>query len=222
MLYEPFLRELESLAEPAYAEFNRKLMGNDTVTLLGVRTPILRKLAKKYQGERESIFTFPDDYYEVRFIKLTQIANLPWEEFITTYQNGVPLICNWALCDSFIPKCIAFHKDEFALEIERLITKEEEFTQRFALVSLLHFYVEEHYFPLIERVLQQADFTLFYVHMAAAWLIAEVITKDFERGLQLLSLPALDKKTHNKAITKATESFRVTPAQKQILKNLKV
>jgi 3-methyladenine DNA glycosylase AlkD len=222
MLYNEFLEELNSFAEPSNAQFMQGLMGNNSVTLLGVRTPTMRKLAKKYMGEWESIFAFPNDYYEVRFIKLTQISLLPWEKFISNYKQALPLICNWALCDSFIPKCMQTHQKEFVGEIQAMMATDSEFIQRYALITLLHFYVEREYNNLILQCLQQANTHYFYVHMGAAWLVAEVLCKDFEWGLTFLKQPFLDKKTHNKAILKATESFRLTKEKKDFLKTLKV
>jgi dimeric dUTPase (all-alpha-NTP-PPase superfamily) len=57
--------------------------------------------------------------------------------------------------------------------------------------------------------------------MAAAWLIAEVLAKYFDEGLEFLKRGSLDKKTHNKAIQKATESFRISEQDKNILRSIK-
>ena len=61
----------------------------------------------------------------------------------------------------------------------------------------------------------------YYVHMAAAWLTAEILIKRYEYGLALLDKNILPTKTHNKAIQKARESFRLTKEQKDYLKSLK-
>ena len=58
--------------------------------------------------------------------------------------------------------------------------------------------------------------------MACAWLVAEVLIKHYSDGVQFLKGKQLDKKTHNKAIQKAVESFRLLPEQKTYLKTLKV
>ena len=57
--------------------------------------------------------------------------------------------------------------------------------------------------------------------MGAAWLIAEVLVKFYERGVSFLQTTALDAKTVNKAIQKARESYRLTDEQKNFLKLLK-
>ena len=57
--------------------------------------------------------------------------------------------------------------------------------------------------------------------MAAAWLIAEMLVKDYDNTVKLLQSGLYDIKTHNKAIQKACESFRLTKEQKNFLKGMK-
>jgi hypothetical protein len=57
--------------------------------------------------------------------------------------------------------------------------------------------------------------------MAAAWLIAEVLAKYFDKGVEFLKAGTLDKRTHNKAIQKATESYRISEQDKKYLKTIK-
>lgn len=225
--YEELLAELKTNAEPSYAEFHKRLLKNDKINVLGVRVPTLRKIVRRYKNFVPALLSFPDDYYEVTFIKLQAVALLPWEEFIKYVDKCVMLIDNWATCDCFAPKCIANRKDEFLPYIYSYLGMDgnitvTEFTQRFALTTLLHFYVEDKYLQLIFDIVQEdADLSLYYVHMAAAWLIAEVLVKYYDDGVKFLKLNKLDIKTHNKAIQKACESFRLTKEQKDFLKGLK-
>jgi hypothetical protein len=52
--------------------------------------------------------------------------------------------------------------------------------------------------------------------------VAEILVKHWKEGLRLLNLHLIDRKTHNKAIQKANESYRLDRDQKDTLKNLKV
>ena len=96
-----------------------------------------------------------------------------------------------------------------------------EFHQRFALVTLLHFYTEERYAETIFGICEKSDSSLYYVHMAVAWLIAETLVKFYETAVNFLKKNSLNKKTHNKAIQKACESYRLSKEQKNYLKGLK-
>ena len=224
--YQEFLDELKSLSDETYRDFHKRLLKNDNINVLGVRIPNLRKLAKKYKSEIETLLTYPDDYYEVTFVKLTAVSLLKYEDFIDYIDRCVLLIDNWATCDCFTPKCISKHKEDFLPFIFTYLSEDKEFYQRFALTTLLHYYVEEKYLGTIMDTVQEVDTQkYYYVHMAAAWLIAVITVKFCDEAIKFLkanlSGDFLDKKTHNKAIQKACESFRLSNEQKIFLKGLK-
>lgn len=221
MHYRELLTELEAYIDVEYRAFHKRLLKNDKVNMLGVRIPILRKIAKSYKGVIDELFTYPDEYYEVTFIKLTAAGMLPYDRFIKYVDRCVPLIDNWATCDCFDARCIARNKENFLPYIERYISDKREFYQRYALVTLLRYYVEQQYLPLIFRLSDCADKQMYYVHMAVAWLLAEVLVKHYDDGVSYLLKNSLDKRTHNKAIQKACESFRLSDERKIYLKGIK-
>lgn len=221
MLYQQLLEELNSLADENYRNFHRKLLKNDSLNLIGARIPDLRKIAKRLKGHEAEVMTFPDDYYEVTFIKLTVISYLKYDEFIKYIDKCVRLINNWATCDCFAPKCVVGNEDTFLPYIFKYAAIDAEFYQRFALTSLLHFYIKEKYLETIFRLVEEAKTDYYYVYMGAAWLIAEVLVKFYDIGVEFLKKGTLDKKTHNKSIQKATESYRLSVEQKYKLKGMK-
>ncbi len=220
MKYLEFLDLLKEYAEPDFAAFQRKLIFTNE-KILGVRTPVLRRLAREYASDFERIFQFPNEYYEVTFIQLTMASALPYEEFILRIDACVYKMDNWATCDSFKARCLRKNQDAFLPTLEALFCSDGEFYQRYVLVTLLSYYTEEKYLPVILKYLQRADTEKYYVHMAAAWLIAEVLIKHYETGVDWLKMRVVDGKTHDKAIQKATESFRLTDLQKEYLRTLK-
>lgn len=219
--YQEFLAELKSYEDEEYREFHKRLLKNGDIKVIGVRVPVLRKLAKKYKGEADMLMTFPDEYYEVTFVKLSAVALLPYEGLLKYIDKCLPLIDNWATCDCFAPKCLEAHKDDFLKLPPIYAAVNAEFYQRFALTSLLHFYVEDKYLPEIFSIIKQVNTDYYYVHMAAVWLIAEVLVKCYDSGVEFLQSGAVDKKTHNKVIQKACESFRLSNEQKNFLKGIK-
>ena len=62
----------------------------------------------------------------------------------------------------------------------------------------------------------------YYVNMMRAWYFATALAKQYETALPYLESRKLDPWTHNKTIQKAVESYRITPEQKQYLKELKI
>lgn len=221
MTYESFIEELKSYAEEGFKIFQERLIFT-SFKILGVRTPTLRKLAKKYQSEVKSVIAFPNEYYEVVFIKLCMVSTLPYKQFLGYLDECVELMDNWALCDGFKPKCVRENRAEFLKELERIFLYGGEFYERFVLVMLLNYYVEEEYFSLIKSYLKRADKQKYYVHMAVAWLVAEILIKRPTLGEEILEDRLLDVKTHNKAIQKAKESFRVDEEKKERLNTLKI
>ena len=221
MKYSEFLEELKGYAEEKYAAFHSGLTPTK-YKILGVRVPILRKIAKKYKGNVDELFRFPNEYYETVFIKLTVVSALPYADFCGRINDCVALMDNWAHCDSFKAKCIRQNRAEFLPVLDELFAHGGEFYERYVLVTLLSEYVEENYLPLIERYIAKSNTTLYYVHMAAAWLTAEILIKYYEHGVILLKKGILDAKTHNKAIQKAIESYRLSDEQKKELRSLKI
>lgn len=220
-LYQELLKELNTYAEQSYAAFHTRLLGEGDFRVLGVRVPTLRKIAKNYITYFDEVKNFPDEYYEVKFIKLAVASCLPYERFVCEVDFCVSLIDNWALCDCFSAKCIAKNRDDFLRYVDKFMSDGREFYQRYALTTLLSFYVEEQYLDLIFNYVERADTSLYYVHMAAAWLLAEVLVKFYDQGVEFLKNTSIDKKTVNKAIVKACESYRITDEKKKYLKGLK-
>lgn len=221
MKYTEFIKILQSHSEPTFADFQRRLIPTK-YEILGVRTPTMRALAKDYSRYKDEILAFPNEYYEVVFIKLTIISMLPYDAFIKEFETAVSLMDNWALCDCFKAKCVPKNKASFLTEIEGLFSHGGEYYERYALVCLLYYYVDKPYLPLIENYLLRANTANYYVHMAAAWLTAEILIKEYEYGVSVLKRGILNPKTHNKAIQKAIESYRLTNEQKETLRSLKI
>ncbi len=221
MRYLEFLDILKGYAEKDFADFQRKLIFT-RYEILGVRTPTLRRLAKELSGSVDELLAYPNDYYETVFLKLTAISSLPYEAFVAKLEYALSLMDSWALCDCFKAKCIVKRRKELLPILEKLFSVGKEYYVRYVLVTLLSYYVEEEYLPLVTEYLRRVDCTPYYVHMAAAWLTAELLVKHYDVGVAFLKEDVLPKRTHNKAIRKAIESYRVTKERKDVLRSLKI
>lgn len=215
--YEYLLKRLQENADEKFREFHKKLLKNERVNVIGVRTPVLRRLAKEYRGEVDALMTFPDEYYEVTFLKCACAGFLTYGEFIKYVDRLVLLLDNWATCDCFTAPCIKKHREDFLPYLEKYFSDGREFVRRYSLVTLLHDYVEEKYLPLIFSYLRRCGEEEYYVMMAAAWLLAEVLVKSYDIGIAFLQEGSIPAEIRNKAIQKARESFRLTAEQKNEL-----
>lgn len=221
MTYLEFLDILRPYAEEKFADFQRKLIFTDR-KILGVRTPTMRKIAKEYGKDFKTIFDFPNEYYEVVFIKLAMVSALPYEQFVRCVKQCVALMDCWALCDSFKVKCIKKHKAEFLRELEEIFLCGGEYDERYPLVVILSEYMEKEDLYIAENYLIRADTSRYYVSMAAAWLLSEILIKHYDSGKGILVRRLMDNKTHNRAIQKAIDSYRLTKIQKDELRSLKI
>lgn len=221
MKYSEFIELLKAVSEKDFAAFQKGLIFTKR-EILGVRTPTMRKITKECMDDVDELLSFPDEYYETVFIKLTAVSLLPYAQFIQKLPYCVSLMDNWALCDCFKAKCIAENKDAFLSVLKDIFAWRTEFSQRYVLVVLLAEYVEEKYRAILEEYIFNANADFYYVHMASAWLTAEILIKDYEFGLRVIQDERLSVKTRNKAIQKALESYRLTKQQKEYLRSLKI
>ncbi|RXZ60919.1 DNA alkylation repair protein [Candidatus Borkfalkia ceftriaxoniphila] len=227
--YEELLEKLRENADVSFREFNAKICVLSLDRTLGVRVPALRKISKEYaalgKDELDILCRFPDDLFEVTFVKCLAVAyaKLTFEELLEYLDIVVPRIDNWAICDCFTStlKSLRKRREEFLFYIEKCVSDEREYVQRFAYVCLLDHYTIPEYFEKEFAFMERADCSKYYVHMAVAWLLAEILVKGYGEGVKFLRSSALPAKTLNKAIQKARESYRLTDEQKNYLKTLK-
>lgn len=221
MTYEELLARLFALSDEGYRAFHKKLLKNDGIRVIGVRMPALRALAREWKGEFSSLLAFPDEYYEVTVLKCAVANFLPFGELCAVCDALVARLDNWATCDMFAPACIARNREAFKSFILRYLSDPRVFVRRFALTTLLHFYVREEELGFVGTCLKDADTSPYYVSMAAAWLTAEVLIRFYDRGKALLTSGILSEATFRRAVRKACESYRLSDAQKEELRALK-
>ncbi len=215
--------ELYGLRDEKYRDFQLKLIKNPDVQMIGVRTPQLRKIARRYKTEQDMIelLSYPDDLFEIRFITLAAIAEWPYEQFLKGMMYALDLIDNWALCDGFAPKCIKGRLDDFIFKIIVLISSGKEFYERFACVVMLKYYMTEDYLETILQLAEYAHTGMKNVQTGVAWLISEAAAGFYDKAKTYLQASKLDEKTYSLAVRKCCESTRLTKEQKNELKEIK-
>ena len=62
----------------------------------------------------------------------------------------------------------------------------------------------------------------YYINMMIAWYFATALAKQYESIIPFIENNSLDIWTHNKAIQKSIESYRITDEQKAYLRELKI
>ena len=62
----------------------------------------------------------------------------------------------------------------------------------------------------------------YYIYMMKAWYFATALAKRYDDILPFIENHSLDEWSHNKAIQKAIESYRVSREHKEYLRTLKI
>ena len=190
-------QQLFDLQDLKYRDFHAKLLpGIDKETIIGIRTPILRKFAKDFAAQEESaqfLHELPHHYYEENNLHMMLVANIKdFENCLKEIERFLPYIDNWATCDLPAPKCFAKNKEVLLEHIKEWIHSTHTYTIRYGMEMLMRFYLDEDFLA------KQWDATIPYIekHILPAWV-------------------------HHKTIQKAVESYRITDERKCYLKTFR-
>lgn len=215
------LRQLTELREEAYAAFQRKLLPElPPESILGVRAPALRKLAKSLTEE-----DFAGDahqYFEEKLLRAYFIAReKDFDRCVAKVEDFLPLVDNWAVCDQLRPPVFQRQKERLLPYLKRWLASEKIYTCRFAIVMLMQHYLREAFKPEYLEWVGGIRSEEYYVNMAVAWYFATALCYRWEETLPVLESKRLSPWVHNKAIQKARESRLLTAEKKEYLQKLK-
>ncbi len=220
------LDELTSLADSEYKNFNTTIIPTQQKTL-GVRIPALRQIAKRIAKEQPWEFLDLDkqNIYEMVMLEgmVLSYINKPFTELLPKTEQFLQKVDNWAQIDSTVGGYKQIKKDRpGVLEVAtRWLHEKEEFVVRAGIMVIMAHYVTEEYLSTVFELSQQITHKGYYVHMGNAWLISCCMAKFPEDTKKFFLNNTLDDITHNKAIQKSIESFRVSKEDKDFLRTLK-
>lgn len=227
MRTEEIRKELFLMQDRKYRDFQSRLMPTvDPERMIGVRTPALRKLAKEMgkSGDSASFLAkLPHRYFDenqLHAFLLSEMKDFP--RCMEEVERFLPYIDNWATCDQLSPKVFRKHRNELLLRISEWIRSKETYTIRFGIGMLMQHFLDEDFDPAYLEMVAALRSEEYYVNMMIAWYFATALAKQYDAALPLMENRRLSDWTHNKAIQKALESFRVTPEHKEVLRSLRV
>ncbi|MBR1743438.1 MAG: DNA alkylation repair protein [Lachnospiraceae bacterium] len=227
MITEEIREELFRLQDKKYRDFQSRLTPSvNPEFFIGVRTPELRKFAKR-MGKREEIREFLDElphaYFDENQLHAFLISEInDYDLCIKELERFLPFVDNWATCDQMSPKIFKKHHAELLEAVRLWILSDEAYTVRFAIKMLMQHFLEEDFDTEYPEMVANVCSEEYYVNMMIAWYFATALAKQYEKVLPFLEKNRLEAWTHNKAIQKALESYRITPERKKYLKSLKV
>lgn len=211
-------------ADPEYKAFNDKL-ANTNLPTIGIRVPILRKIAKEYFGKIDEIFdsfTGRTPYFEEILSLGIVLSKAKMElsarkEYILKWLEYVD---SWALTDTAEYQPKDSEKDEYFDFLATLSKGNKEFYIRYGAVGLFK-YIDDRPRDVLE-IYKGMKFGAYYVDMAVAWGMCELLVKSYDVAIGAIENKIFPPFVHNKAIQKSIESFRISDEQKDYLRSLRI
>ena len=219
-------KELFALQDKEYMKFLSKLTPNVSEdTIIGVRIPEIRKLAKKLVKNNEYedfLKELPHKYYDENLLHGAIISeSKDFEKCIKLLDNFLPFVDNWAVCDTISPKIFKKNKKELIEKIKEWSQSDKTYTCRFGVEMLMTHFLDEDFKKEYLEIVANIHSEEYYVKMVIAWFFATALTKQWDYAVIYLENNRLDVWVHNKTIQKARESLKILEDKKGYLKGLK-
>ena len=219
--------ELLKLQDKKYGQFQQKLLPAVAAdSIIGVRTPALRQMAKallKSDGAAAFLTALPHKFFEENQLQAFMIAGIKdYDLCLRELKAFLPYVDNWSTCDQMSPQVFKKHRGALLTEIKIWLQSPHTYTKRFAIKMLMDHFLDEDfdlsYLELVAAIRSEE----YYVNMMIAWYFATALAKQYKAALPFIEKKRLAVWTHNKAIQKARESYRVSVTAKAYLQQLKI
>ena len=187
---------------------------------LAIVLPDLKKLAKEiYKGEYISYLNLmPHEYFESLITDAFLISLIKDFKIRIKYINKlIKYTDSWSVTDT-LKFSIKNHEDEYLEYAKELIKSKETYARRTGIRILFSYTRLDNYIDEIFNIINTLkDEEEYYVNMAVAWLLCELMIKQRNKTLNYLKNHNLNKFTINKMISKCRDSFRVSVQDKELL-----
>ena len=215
---EALLRENQ---DSEYRKMQIRLIPDvDPAQILGVRTPVLREMAKHLPDGFLDVL--PHFYFEENQLHAFAIERIrDFGECLARVNAFLPFVDNWATCDQMTPKAFARESERLLESIPVWLSSAHPYTARFAMRMLMNFFLKDRFEEKYLEWVAEANREHYYVKMMVAWYFATALAFQFEFTLPWIQEMRLEPWTRRKAIQKALESYRISDAQKSILRALR-
>ena len=209
-----------------YRDFQSALVPNISKdTILGVRTPDMRNIAKAVFGTDEGkkfLKKLPHKYYEENLVHFFMIAMIKdFDECVKETERFLPYIDCWPVCDQSSPKVFKKNHEKLLPLVKKWIDSDHVYTSRFGMRMLMNEYLGDDFKCEYLTWVSSKKGEDYYLKMMVAWYFATALAKQYDATIHVFEKHELDEWCHKKAIQKAIESFRVSDEHKEYLKSLK-
>lgn len=222
--YQEFIKQLNNLHDEKYQKFQQRLLKDEKIKIIGVRTPELKKIAKQISKEDYLSFIKENTHqtYEESLLHGLVLGYIKTNEdnLLKLIDDFIPYINNWATNDLTTSNLKAF-KHIPINKTFKYLKSSNPWEIRFGLTLLLSYYIKEENLEQIYQICDTINSTHYYVNMAIAWLLSICYIKYPNLTFNYLKKCNLDKFTLNKTISKICDSYRVSKEAKESVKSLR-
>lgn len=223
--YQNFINELYKNKDEKYKEFHSKLLKNKNITVIGIRTPDLKKLAKEISKNDYQSFIKQNTHktYEECILHglILGYIKIDEQELFKLIDDFITYIDNWATNDLTVSNLKIF-KTININKLNKYLKSNNPWEIRFGLTLLLSYYIKEENLDKIFNICDSITSDHYYVKMANSWLISMCYIKYPKETHKYLQKNNLDKFTHNKAISKICDSYQVSKKDKDEVRKLRI
>ena len=214
---------LHNVQDETYREFMIRLVPNlPPDTILGVRTPELRRIARELEDREVFLNQLPHGCFEENQIHAFLLEReRDFSKGLEQVEKFLPYVDNWATCDQLRPKTFGKNRQHLLPHISTWLASNHPYTVRFGIGMLMNHFLDTEFDSQYLDMVAAVRWEDYYVKMMAAWYFATALAKQFDAVLPYISQGRLDPWVHRKTIQKAVESFRISEEQKQILKSFR-
>ena len=226
-LKKQIVNDLFSMQDSGYRDFHAALMPTiEKDTIIGVRTPALRKYAKAFAKSSESevfLRDLPHNYYEENNLHGFILCEMKdADACLKALEAFLPYIDNWATCDMLRPKVFKKNPERLLPFVRKWLASKETYTVRFAIGMLLSYFLDDEFKPEYLQWVASVSSEEYYVQMMQAWYFATALAKQWDSVIPFIEQKRLSRWVHNKTIQKSVESYRITPEQKEYLRTFRL
>ena len=221
-VYEQLLK----VKDDKYKEFQAKLVPNiDPGTILGVKTPEMRQIAKDIFNSKEKdafLKDLPHKYYEenlVHFFIISMIKD--FDECIREVETFLPYVDCWPVSDQATPRSFKKNHAKLLPYIKKWIKSKHLYTSRFGIRMLMNEFLGDEFKDEYAKLVASVKSDEYYLKMMVAWYFATALAKNYDETIKYIEERKLDDWVLKKTIQKAVESYRVTDEHKEYLKSFR-
>lgn len=224
--YIELKKYLISLSDDKYREFNKRIIPD--TKLMGVRIPILRKIAKDISKGNYTEFLLLEKgttHEEVMLDGLVA-ANIKTDfcTMLSYIKNYSQKIYNWALNDTVSFKNIKNYREQMLAQIPWFVENENPWVIRYGLKILMDFYTDDEYIGKVLEITESVKNEFYYVQMMQGWLLATAFT--YSRNcrssvLEFLKNADISDSVFNMTVRKICDSIKADKSDKELVKKMK-